>query len=428
LTSEHDLRESKGRTSFGFSPSTDLGRYLISSFNANLVVTIFSLFLPLLAASLGATVFEIGLVGGSSNVVYSFMPFVMGHFSDRRGSRKFFIASSFSILSVISAIYFIVSNPVTLIIARVFEGIGWAMLWPAVEAAISKDISPTDSKKALSVFNFTWSGGAAVGPLLGSALIFFTNLRDAFLLTTVILVATVALNIYPFLAFNRARSTPSSEIVSDAPEVIDSAAGSPQVATGGELPSKASRFGSEFYMLCVALATVSTSILFTFFSPLAKSQGVSIVLIGVITFVFGFTRFLVYVLTINSRFRHFLLRNDKRVRNIVVAIVLMSLSSLLIVVHEPSALVYVGVYAIVGAGYSLVYAISQAAMIADASPSKVGRSAGLFESSIGIGGALGPVIAGGISGSSLSFPFILPSLGLIFFAVAFPFVTKTRRH
>jgi MFS family permease len=200
-----------------------------------------------------------------------------------------------------------------------------------------------------------------------------------------------------------------------------------ETQTAEAIPMKKDKFGTEFYMLCVALSAVSSGVLFTFFTPYAKSLSISILIVGVITFVFGLTRFLMYVLTVNSRVRYFLLRSDRRGQNIVAALVLMSLASLLITIHDPSGLIYLAVYGIVGAGYSIVYAIAQAAMIAEAAPGRVGHSAGLFESSIGVGAAVGPIVAGSISGSSLSFPFIVPSLGLVVFLVALPFVARSRK-
>ena len=100
---------------------------------------VFYIFLPLFAVTLGANTLELGLVGGTSYAVYSFMPFVMGHISDRRGSRKFFIITSLVILCVVSLLYAASNDPVSLIVVRVFEGVGWAMLWPAMEAAIVED-------------------------------------------------------------------------------------------------------------------------------------------------------------------------------------------------------------------------------------------------------------------------------------------------
>ena len=164
----------------------------------------------------------------------------------------------------------------------------------------------------------------------------------------------------------------------------------------------------------MALCAVSSSVLFSFFSPFAKSTGIPIVMIGVASFVFGFSRFIFYYLTIKKRIRYFLYHHGNRIRNVIVSISVLSLSSLLITLpHQSSTGIYLISFAIAGAGYSIVYSISQVAMLAEASPERMGTSAGLFESSIGVGGAAGPVIAGVISGNNLSNSFLAPSICLL---------------
>ena len=139
-------------------------RDLVSSFNANLILPLYSVFLPLLAYALKASAFEVGLVGGAANAVYCFMPLVTGNFADRGSARRFFVTASYVLLTLISISYIYVQNPVTLIVTRLFEGVGWAMLWPAIEAAIRD--STSDARRALSIFKFRWSGSAAAGPLI----------------------------------------------------------------------------------------------------------------------------------------------------------------------------------------------------------------------------------------------------------------------
>jgi MFS family permease len=387
--------------------SGEFKRHLVSSFSADLIIPIYSVLLPLLAYTLGASVFEIGLVGGSVNAVYCFMPMVMGHIADRDGVRKLFVTSSFAILLVVSVSYVFIQNPVTLILARVFEGIGWAMLWPAIEAAI-RDSMP-DAKKALSYFNFVWSGAAATGPLVGLAVIFFTSLRVAFVITSIIMFATLLLNVGALLK------------KSHAAVVVDT---KPTEAVSVAEPH--SRFGAEFFLPSMALAAVSSGVLYTFLASYAKSIDVPITLVWVATFMFAFARFLVYVLTVKERFRSLILNRAKRARNTVIALIITSLSSLLILVHDSTGTIYIVAYCIAGAGYSIVYLLSQTAMIADAG-SKVGRSAGMFESSIGMGQFFGPTIGGAIAGSSLSKPFIFPTLSLVVFLVAIPAIARKRR-
>lgn len=383
--------------------SGELKRDLASSFNANLILPLYAVFLPLLAYALKANLFEVGLVGGAANAVYCFMPFLMGHFADRANARRFFVTASFVLLSVISISYIYVYNPVTLIVIRVFEGVGWAMLWPAVEAAIRD--STSDARRALSIFNFTWSGAAAIGPLIGSAIVFVSTIREAFVVSSVVMIVTLLLNLAPLVMkrgndVNVVRTSPISDHI------------------------QTPRYGARLYVPSMILAAVSVGVLYTFLPEYAKSIHLSILLVGAATFVFGFTRFLVYVLTVRERFRSSLLHSKNRARNVVISLIILSLSSLLMLVRDPSGLLYIASYGVGGVCYSIVYAVSQASVIAEAQPEKVGRSAGMFESSIGIGQSLGPVIGGAIAMGSYSMPFIVPSLSLVVFLLALPLLVR----
>lgn len=389
--------------------SGEFKRHLVSSFNADLIIPIYSVLLPLLAYTLGASVFEIGLVGGAANAVYCFMPFLIGRIADRDGVRKFFVTSSFAILATVSVSYVFIQNPITLIVARVFEGIGWAMLWPAIEAAI-RDSMP-DAKKALSLFNFTWSGAAAAGPLVGLALIFFTTIRIAFVATSIIMFVSLVLNLSSLL-----KKHSHFTVVTD-----------PQPTGAISVSEPDTRYGAKFFVPSMALAAVSSGVMYTFLASYAKSIGVSIDLVWVATFMFAFARFLVYILTVRDRFRSLILDRKRRVRNTFISLAVSSLASLLVLIHDPSGLVYIVAYFVAGAGYSIVYLLSQTSVIAEASPMKVGRSAGMFESSIGIGQFFGPTIAGAISSGSFSTPFVFPSLSLVVFLVVIPVITRKRR-
>lgn len=396
--------------------SGEFRRYLVSAFAGNLALPIYSLFVPLLASRLGASLFEIGLVGGASNAVYSFLPYFTGRFSDRQSSRHFFIVSSFGLLVGVSISYALISNALDLIIARVFEGVGWAILWPAMDAAISRDVAPPmDSKKAFSIYNVSWSGAAAIGPLLGSALIFVASIRIAFLCTFFIMAAAFVLNLIPSLGSKNGSkiwtSQPAASGVSSDQAFIE--------------PSAVERpLGSGFYGGALALAAVSSGVLFTFFAPYARSLGMSILLVGVITFAFGFGRFVFYILSTNERVRYAVLRQERRVRNMILALLLTAVPSLLVTLREPSGAAYLIAYGISGAGISVVFAIAQAGLISESPPGKSGLGAGLFESSIGAGACFGPIIGGAISGSSLSVPFIVPPIGFAIFAITLPLLLR----
>ena len=113
---------------------------LFSSFVGDMVSPIFALYLPLFAYELGANVFELGLVGGVSYASYSFMPYVIGRYSDQVKRRKDFMTISLAMLAACSFIYAFVTSPVQLIALRVLEGVAWAILWPVIDVEVSEDL------------------------------------------------------------------------------------------------------------------------------------------------------------------------------------------------------------------------------------------------------------------------------------------------
>ena len=399
--------------------------YLVSSALANAVIPIFYVFLPLFAASLGANALELGLVGGTSYAVYSFMPFVMGHFSDRRGSRKFFILTSFLVLCTVSFIYSVSSSAVTIIVVRIFEGVGWAMLWPAMEAAITEE-SARDPKGTLAIFNYTWSAGAAVGPVLGTLLVTVFSYRAAFQTSAALLAVPILLNGVAFLREGKVR--PLDDTVSARPSPVGQLTLSSSIrgvfSSGGE--KRGFLVWSSFVLM--VLSTATSAILFTFFGPYATSIGMTIVLVGAVTTAFAVVRLITYVALARRSLRQRVLDDKVRVRNLVAFASVGSLSSLLLFVRDATGAVYFLAFILFGIGYSAVYGLSQTTLIAETASERRGAGAGLFESSIGVGGVIGPIVAGAVSSGSLSTAFAVPPV-ILALALGFLYaMSRVTRH
>ena len=397
---------------------------LFSSALADMIIPIFSIFLPLFAVTLGANSLELGLVGGTSYAVYSFMPFVMGHFSDRRGSRKFFIITSLLILCIVSLLYAASNSAVSLIVVRVFEGVGWAMLWPAMEAAIVED-SSREPKSSLAIFNYVWSAGAALGPGLGTLLVTTSSYRTAFLASGALLVVPIILNGVIFL---RERGTISQGSPGRAKP------GSGERQTLSSSIRRVFSYGGERRNFAVwssltlnALATATSAIFFTFFGPYATSIGLTLVLVGAATSAFGMVRFLTYVTLAKQSLTQKLFDGRVRIRNLVVFACVASLSSLFFLIRDSTGAVYFLAFALFAIGNSAVYAMSQTTLIAETASEQRGAGAGLFESSIGVGGMIGPIAAGAVSSSSLSTAFAVPPV-ILALALGFIYIMSKVSH
>src|SRR5487761_642732 len=160
----------------------DIATLLIPAFVSDFVYPIFLTFLPLLAYELGADSFEVGMVGGATYAIYSFMPFVLGSVSDRYSTKSFFLIASFGLLSVVSFLYFVASSPILIILTRLVEGLSWAMLWPTIDSLVASS-DTLEPNRAFSLYNITWSSAASLGPLIGGLLVFYGSYKFTFIVT-----------------------------------------------------------------------------------------------------------------------------------------------------------------------------------------------------------------------------------------------------
>ena len=102
--------------------------YLFSAaFLGDMMATMYAITVPIYANMLGATPFEIGIIGGAAGLVYTFGPYVMGRLSDRFGHVRM-VTASLLLSSALSFSYLISSRPTDLLLIRIFEGLSMAML------------------------------------------------------------------------------------------------------------------------------------------------------------------------------------------------------------------------------------------------------------------------------------------------------------
>lgn len=98
----------------------------------------------------------------------------MGHLADRYGCRKFMIigpaitlCTAFFTLILPSGDKIGVLEPLALILMRVFDGIGAAMLWPAAFAEMGAAVQPKERQQAMSLLNSCYLLGIALAMPIG---------------------------------------------------------------------------------------------------------------------------------------------------------------------------------------------------------------------------------------------------------------------
>jgi MFS family permease len=380
----------------------------------------------LLALEHGASVFEIGLVGGASSLVYAFMPFVMGRFSDRGQARTLLIILSLALLSTISILYRFAENPIDLILLRIFEGLGWAAFWPSIDSAVTHDAG-VDPSRGLAIFNLSWSSTSALGPLVGAYVVVIFSINQVFIFNSIFLIAALLLSLTSYSGFRLSNISviPSNDVIQDIDRkttLIEEPSSQFELSPR----SKILKVKPLFYVLSLVLCTIASNTMASFFSPYSHSQGVPTLTIGAIAFTFGMARFFGYLITSRTVVRNFLLLESTRIRNIFVLLFFVSLSPLIMLVPSSSGAIYFLSFGIVGFAYSFIYYIAMVAFLAEADRERMGAGAGIFETSIGVGSIVGPVIAGSVSGNSLTIPFVVPSVMAIPILTILFLVSKSR--
>ncbi len=370
---------------------------LTTSFLADIVSPIFALYLPLFAYEIGGSVLEVGLVGGVAYASYSFMPFVIGRYSDRIKRRKDFLTVSLAILAACSVVYVFVDSPVQLIFLRILEGVAWATVWPMIDVEVSQDIHG-ESSRSFSIYNTVWAVASAIGPLVATALIvLLSQVRYVFAVTAVLMLLATLVNA-GFM-----RNEKEIAPLSPPPET--------------ERPTRVTRgrLIRSIWAMVVVMIFVSAvrGVLFTFYPPLAESRGASYLIVGVVGFSFGAARAFAFALTTRGAFRRFFLNERNVVAALVGSMAVCAVAGLFPILGGDTLLLGLAAFVVAALGNSLAMMICQVELITRADFDKRGGAAGLFESSIGIGAALGPALSGFVSGGSLSTPFLIVPLGFI---------------
>ncbi len=113
-----------------------------------------------------------------------------GSLGDRFGRRRVFVIGV-AWFTVASAACGLAQSPGQLVVARVLQGVGGALLTPGSLSMIQASFRPDDRGKAIG----TWSGlggiAAALGPFVGGWLVQYASWRWAFLVNVPLGVATV---------------------------------------------------------------------------------------------------------------------------------------------------------------------------------------------------------------------------------------------
>ncbi len=356
------------------------------SYVSELTIVMVSIYLPYRAYQLGANGFLVGLVGASGSVVYMFAPFLTGRLTDRVGPRRLLILGTTTI-ALVCLLYTAITQPILFVAIRLVEGLGWAMIWPPLEALYS--VSGSDLNKSMKTFNVAWGLGAITSPMLGSLVVDVSAVRWTMLVAAVLMGIALALTL-------TVRAAPVHQA-------------SLREAKGDGLNLwRSALLLSNAFAYGFTMTTIST-----FFPKYAASMNLEVTLWGTILSAIYAGRLVAFFFS--ERVMEAMgLERTRRI--FLVAALCFPVCAVL---PGTSAALMVIASFVTGVGFGLVYSATIVGVMGGPVAGR-GRAAGLFESSLGLGSFVGPAFAGAVASSGLWLTMALPVAPILLLLLAGP--------
>jgi len=325
---------------------------------------------PIYALRLGATQFELGLIGSAAPLTYALFTIGLGRLWDR-GNRKMPIMAFLLLYSATCLLYFYVKSPGDVILLRLFEGFSWSLFWPPVEVLITKE--KTEKEQGIvSGFGVSWSSGGLLGAFLSSFALQSRNLADVFL----------AVAVLPFcLAFT------SMLLIKDKTDTV-------AVEKGVKTSSKEAV--SKMAWVLILLYASCQGMLLALYPAYAEINLMP-------DFAIGLT---IFLLTMGRTLAFAFFNKIKRLSPPKIGSILLIFGSLPLALTTDVRIVFPCSIAF-GFGAGLLYSESFNEVMKGNAETR-GRRAGVFEGIIGIGN-ISPVAGGYLAEILLSAPYIMNS-------------------
>ncbi|OLM32853.1 transmembrane-transport protein [Pseudonocardia sp. Ae717_Ps2] len=158
--------------------------------------TVLYLAVPSLTADLSPTATEILWIGDVYSLALAGLLVVMGSLADRIGRKRLLLvgAAAFGAASLFAALS---TSPAMLIAARLLLGVAGATLMPSTLSLIRTVFTdPAERARAVAAWAAAASGGAAVGPLVGGALLEHFSWGSVFLINVPIMVVLIVAGVW----------------------------------------------------------------------------------------------------------------------------------------------------------------------------------------------------------------------------------------
>jgi MFS family permease len=346
---------------------------------------------PLFSKDLGASYFDLGIIGFSNFIPYMFIPLFVGLLLDR--FNKGLLLSLGLVIDTLSIYLLSVADSVPqIIIFRTLVGVAHSFFWPPCESIISQSTTPQNRVKAISQFMAFFVVGLMIGPLIGSFLLEHFDVSYRI--------------IFQIAAFSIATSLVFSLVLSK----------NGKSAHAGIISITSAKHLIKFPTVIAILlfCSVSFGVFLAIIPAYMSERKISESNIELLFFVFGISR-LVSLFVSNFLMKKFLAS---------LLLVILSISAgMLMLFYSHSMIEFSIAVLLLGFGFSVYFPLTFEIIMRKAK-NNVGALIGAYEATFGIGWAFGPLIIGVIANSfGSAIPYLILSISGLFI-MGFVFVKR----
>jgi len=320
-------------------------------------------FIPVFAQSLGATFFDLGLIGTAVAVTSALTPMFVGNLTDKVNRAWLFtFALAINALATLALVFS--RSVVDIVMLRLVGGLALGFYYPTVEVVVT-DLAPLERRvKEMAWYSAASTIGLLVGPIFGGIMIQEFGFLQLFVFSSVILgVAFIQTIIWIVPSYPKAQS----------------------VAPNFSGIMRAFRKLLPWYLM-IGCYGIVYSVMTTIFPGYASSIGINTTLIGFLFTSFGLGRIFAYVTS-----ERYVRLGEKRA--LLFASLLMALGIIGVSVY-PTYIVFLTAILVIGGSSGIVFPLTINLISRHYPEDKLGAAVGSYESTVGVGQAVGPILAG----------------------------------
>jgi len=322
--------------------------------------------LPVFAKNvIGATYAELGVIGLANFLPYMFIPLFVGLFLNRFNNG--YLLSIGVVINSISVYLLSIAQSVPEIMGfRVLTGIAHAFFWPPCEAIISNVSKGKSRVRNIATFTGFFTTGFMIGPLLGTIILdsFDLTYRILFEIAAFVLAAAIISSLV--VSKNRIKEKHKNFNFSSLKKIIE--------------------FREVIIMLL--FCTSSFGMILTIFPAFLNDRDMSAVNIELLFFIFGISR--VSTLVLAGKLA------KKTSVTLITATISISLG-LIVAFTSHSIFEFALALLLMGYGFSIFFPLTLEIILSKTRKEISGTMIGAYETTFGIGWAIGPISAGLIS-------------------------------